>query len=174
MKIGAIALILVLGLIGVGLFKVSFVASGSHPQEIHNPLFQPLTAAEFKALLPKHKITLINMWASWCGPCKQEFPELMKLRERHQKDGLDVVFLSVDRPSELGDAEAFLKEQNVNFVSYFASEPLESTIQGIAGDWAGALPSSYVFDAAGEKLVSWQGGSNLEGFEAQILPLLAK
>ena len=168
-----IIILVVLLLTGAGAFRLRFLDSPPKPMA-KNPLFQPLDPDQLKAIFPKHRLTVVNMWASWCAPCKEEFPELIKLRDRHQKDGVDVVFISVDRPDDRGDANAFLVEQKVDFLTYFAADPIDDTIQAVGGDWGGAIPASFVFNAAGEKIDSWQGGGNLADFEAKILPRLAK
>src|SRR4051812_27957543 len=104
-------------LAAAGLMKIEFSASPtSTPAAVNNPLFQSLDPTHLKDLLPKHRFTLVNMWASWCGPCKAEFPELMELKKRHAGQGLDVVFMSVDRPADRGDASAFLMEQKIDFL----------------------------------------------------------
>jgi thiol-disulfide isomerase/thioredoxin len=155
--------------------KIEFSSSTtSTPAAVDNPLFQSLDLSHLKDLLPKHRFTLVNMWASWCGPCKAEFPELIELKKRHADQGLDVVFMSVDRPADRGDANAFLMEQKIDFLTYFAAEPIDNTIQAIAGEWAGAIPASFLYNATGERVDSWQGAGNIDDFEAKILPLLAK
>jgi thiol-disulfide isomerase/thioredoxin len=141
---------------------------------INNPLFQPLEVSQMKPMFAKHRITLVNMWASWCAPCKAEIPEIVELLKRHEKEGLGVILMSVDQPSDRGEANRFLEELKIDFPTYFAAEPIDDTIVAIAGDFASAIPASFLFNAAGERVDSWQGGAELSDFEAKILPLLAK
>lgn len=161
-------------LIFIGVGVAHRISSPPISESIDNPLFQSLDAAQMKPLFAQHRITLVNMWASWCAPCKAEIPEIVELRKRYEKEGLGVILLSVDQPSERGEASRFLTDLKIDFLSYFAAEPIDQTILAVSGDFAGAIPASFLFNAEGVKVDSWQGGAELKDFEAKILPLLAK
>lgn len=149
--------------------------SASTPSPVQNPLFQPLDEESLKPLLSHNRVTLVNMWASWCVPCKDEFPTLLTLRKEDEKAGLGMIFLSVDHPSEQADALAFLNEQKVDFVTYFAKEPIEETLGKLSqNSWAGAIPMSFLFDPQGRIVDTWLGTLDLGRLEAKISPFLAK
>jgi thiol-disulfide isomerase/thioredoxin len=114
------------------------------------------------------KGTLVNAWASFCGPCKREIPMLEKVAEKVRSRGLDVVLVSVDEPADRAKAEAFLSERGVGLTSYLAARPLGPFKQGMNPRWPGMLPASFLFDASGTLRYYWGG----EAFEEEVLPVL--
>ena len=134
------------------------------------PAFEVVSAEALKSKLRAsgRKGTLVNAWASFCGPCKREIPMLEKLAEKVRGKGLDVVLVSVDEPADLPKAEAFLKERGVSLTSYLAERPLGAFKQGINPRWPGMLPASFLFDSNGALRYYWGG----EAFKEEVLPVL--
>jgi thiol-disulfide isomerase/thioredoxin len=134
------------------------------------PALEVVTAEALKSKLRAsgRKGTLVNAWASFCGPCKREIPMLEKLAEKVRPRGLDVVLVSVDEPADLPKAEAFLKERGVALTSYLAERPLGAFKQGMNPRWPGMLPASFLFDETGTLRYYWGG----EAFEEEVLPVL--
>ena len=128
-------------------------ASGSrvlYPQEV-----KPIsTVDEMKLIMDKgkDKVTLVNFWATWCKPCVEEFPRLVKLYNNYKDRGLDIVFISVDVPEDVeSKVVPFLKKQGVDFVSYFNKfDKPEELINYIDKNWEGAIPSTYIYDKEGK------------------------
>jgi|GEM_PF-6594389 len=172
----ALTTLLTIGVLFAVIGVTKFVLRPSAtPLPVLNPLFQPLDAETLRPLLAHNRVTLVNMWASWCGPCREEFPTLLTLRKKYEKAGLGMVFLSVDHPSEHPDAVAFLGEQKVDFLTYFAKEPIEETIGKLSqNQWQGGIPMSLLFDPQGRIVDTWLGTLDLTRLEAKISPLLAK
>jgi thiol-disulfide isomerase/thioredoxin len=92
------------------------------------------------------QVIVLDVWASWCVPCKQEFPHLVELHQRHAKDGVVCVSVSLDEPQQRDTALAFLKSQGAAFPNYLLDE-------GEAGwdklDLKG-IPAVFVYDRAGQ------------------------
>jgi thiol-disulfide isomerase/thioredoxin len=124
-------------------------------------------ALKAKLVASGRKGTLVNAWASFCGPCKREIPMLEKLAAK-VRPRLDVVLVSVDEPADRPKAEAFLKELGVGLTSYLAERPLGPFKQGMNPRWPGMLPASFLFDASGTLRYYWGG----EAFEDEVLPVL--
>lgn len=112
--------------------------------------------------------TLVNAWASWCGPCKHELPTLAKFAKKHASAGLHVVLVSLDEPADRDKAAAFLKERKLGLTSYVAERPLGPFKQGMNPRWPGMLPASFLYDASGTLRYFWGG----EAFEEEIAPVL--
>lgn len=89
---------------------------------------------------------VVNVWASWCGPCREEFPLFM---EESAEWGREVAFLGVDSQDDPDAARTFLEEFRVPYPSY--SDPDEKIAKSI-GAGAG-LPMTLFFDRAGERQV---------------------
>ena len=98
------------------------------------------------------RILLINVWATWCNPCREEFPDLVSLFDEYENRDVDIVGISVDYPDEIDSKILpFLQSQQVNFPVYLQNfEKQEDFINFLNTDWSGALPASFVYDTAGE------------------------
>ncbi len=114
------------------------------------------------------KGTLVNAWASFCGPCKREIPMLEGIAKKLRPKGIDVVLVSVDEPADVAKAEAWLKERNIALTSYLAARPLGAFKMGMNPRWPGMLPASFLFDQTGKLRYYWGG----EAFEDEVLPVL--
>ncbi len=102
-----------------------------------------------------------NVWASWCGPCRHEFPFLQELSGRY---GKRVAFLGVDSEDDADAARTFLRGAPLSYPSY--SDP-DAEIQDSLG--ARGLPSTAFYDAEGALCFLKQGQySDPEGLEADI------
>lgn len=115
------------------------------------------------------KGTLVNAWASWCGPCKHELPMLALLAKDIAPRGVHVLLVSLDEPDERHKATEFLQERGIQLPSYFAERPLGPFKQGMNPRWPGMLPASFLFDATGKLRYYWGG----EAFEEELTPVIS-
>lgn len=139
------------------------------------PVLKPVEAATLKTILKKKqgKVVMINLWATWCVPCREEFPDLIKLYGKYRNRGLDLILISVDFAEQRRQVEAFLKENGVTFPTYInAEESYEDLIGFLAPDWIGGLPTTFVIDRKGRLARSLVGGQNYEVFHKAVAPLL--
>ena len=134
-----------------------------------------MEAAALKSILKKKqgRVVLINLWATWCVPCREEFPDLIKLFGKYRDRGLELILISVDFAEQRRQVEAFLKENGVTFPTYInAEESYEDLIGFLAPDWIGGLPTTFVIDRKGRLTRSLVGGQNYEVFHKAVAPLL--
>jgi thiol-disulfide isomerase/thioredoxin len=126
-----------------------------------------------KVIKPNGKPLLINFWATWCDPCREEFPELVKIGEDY-KGKIDFVTISLDYLSELkGDVPKFLAEMNATMPAYLLHTPDESAaIALVANNWSGSLPMTVLFDAKGAKAYTKMGKVKGPVVKAEIDKLL--
>lgn len=96
---------------------------------------------------------VVNVWATWCRPCVEEFPEILEFARKHQGE-VRVMLVSADFASRRELVEKFLRERGVGFVTYLKQGSDEAFVEVLSPQWSGALPATFVF-APGGKLVTW-------------------
>lgn len=136
-----------------------------------------LDAAGLKQAVARERgrVVLLNFWATWCVPCREEFPELSKLQVRHQEAGLRVIGVSTDFPKERAAVEKFLAGERPSFPSYLKKSggDDEDFINAVDSSWGGELPFSVLYDRAGKKVRVYSGSLPLAAAEKEIRKLLA-
>ena len=103
---------------------------------------------------------LVNFWATWCVPCREEFPDLVKIRGAYAAEKLDFVLVSLDDPSDIDKAvPEFLAEQRAHdLTSYLLKAADESVaINLVDPDWSGELPATFLYDRAGNVVFKHKG-----------------
>ena len=104
------------------------------------------------------KPRLINAWATWCGPCVTEFPDLVKIHRMYRGRGLEVVTVSADFPDNKESALKFLKGQQASTRNVILdSEDSYALIDALDKEWPGALPYTILVAPGGKVLYRSQG-----------------
>lgn len=101
---------------------------------------------------------LINVWATWCGPCVTEFPEFVTINRMYRLREFEVVSISLDEPARKPNAQAFLEKKHASFQNYIFNGDKYAFIESIDKDWQGALPFTVLLAPGGKVLYSKQGG----------------
>jgi thiol-disulfide isomerase/thioredoxin len=115
----------------------------------------------------KDKVVLVNNWATWCPPCKDEMPVLQAYYQAHKNDGFVVVGIeSGETAAEVAD---FVQSLGMSFPVWL--DPHGAAVAAFK-NWD--LPSSYVIDRSGMVCLSWTGPLNKTTLEKYITPLLEK
>jgi thiol-disulfide isomerase/thioredoxin len=108
----------------------------------------------------KGQVVMINFWASWCGPCRQEFPALDQIYAKYRPMGFTLVAINVE--SEKADAEKFLGATPVSFPILFDPDNAVSGQYGVS-----AMPTTVLVDRQGR--VRWQHRAYKPGDEAKYI-----
>ncbi|MBK8465423.1 MAG: TlpA family protein disulfide reductase [Chloracidobacterium sp.] len=127
-----------------------------------------------RLLKPNGKPLLINFWATWCDPCREEFPDLVKI-DSEFSGKIDLLTVSLDDLAEInGDVPRFLKEMNSKIPAYLLYTPDESAaITMVSKDWSGNLPLTILFAADGSIAYQRMGRLKHAAATAEIEKLLA-
>ena len=135
---------------------------------------EPVTAEQIHQRVrePGARATLVNVWASWCGPCREEFPSIVSLAERDRARGLRVLFVSADFEEQAPETRAFLASHHTPGPWLVKTGKDQEFIDGLDQRWSGALPVTIVFDPAGKPVQFWEGGADSARFAAAVEPLL--
>lgn len=120
------------------------------------------------------KVLLLNIWATWCVPCREEFPDLVKVANKFAKDKVEVIGISTDFPEDMkSKIIPFLKKKNVNFTNYISAfKNDEELINFINKDWNGALPATVIYDQTGNKVAFLEGKKSYADFIEQLNRLI--
>lgn len=122
----------------------------------------------------KGKALLLNIWASWCPPCKKEFPDLVKLAAKYKNSKVDIVGLSVDDKSDLNsEVIPFLQKNDVNFKIYIQNFKSIEELISFFPKWEGAIPLTVIFDKNGNEKKFIIGMRDFEFFDKAIQEVLA-
>lgn len=126
-----------------------------------------------KALTPSNKPLLVNFWATWCDPCREEFPDLVKL-DAEYKGRIDFITISLDELSEIDrDVPKFLTEMKAGMPAYLLKAmDDDAAIAFVSKEWAGALPLTILYDPAGKQIDYRQGKVKLDTVRAELDKLL--
>ena len=112
------------------------------------------------------QVVLVNLWATWCPPCKEEMPTLESFYDKHKKDGFAIVAINDGDPQS--DVLQFVEDYSLTFPiwldpTYIATEQAFKTLN---------LPSSFVIDRNGNVVLSWVGGIQLKALEKYVTPII--
>ena len=140
------------------------------PAESALPELRPATVRELRAAIaaPGASAVLVNVWATWCLPCRKEFPDLLRAAADYRGRGLRLVLVSADFEDNAGAARAFLARHGVDFLTYLKTGADMEFIDALSPRWSGALPATFVYDGAGSLRDYWEGEATYETFAARI------
>ncbi len=103
-------------------------------------------------------LRFINVWATWCGPCVAEFPELVAINRMYRNRNFEMVTVSADDPEKYDQALAFLKKQEASTTNYlFRSPDKYELIELMNSEWAGNLPYTMIVKPGGEVMFRHAG-----------------
>ena len=122
-----------------------------------------------KALTPSSKPLLVNFWSTWCDPCREEFPDLVKL-DAEYKGKIDFITISLDELSEINrDVPKFLTEMKAEMPAYLLkAQDDDAAIAVVSKEWFGALPLTILYDPSGKQIYYRQGKVKLDIVRAEI------
>ena len=121
---------------------------------------QPISLSNLRG-----KVVLLNNWATWCPPCKQEMPDLQRYYSAHQQD--DFVLIAVDQSDPVSDVQAFVAQYGLTFPIWM--DPSNQALNVFSNN---ALPNSYVIDRTGVVRLAWTGAVNEQILEKYVTPIL--
>jgi thiol-disulfide isomerase/thioredoxin len=120
----------------------------------------PVSLGDFRG-----SVVLVNLWATWCPPCREEMPTLQIFYEKYKENGF--VLIAIDQEETLEVVQPFVEEYGLTFPIW-----LDENYQAQKEFKTMSLPSSYVIDRDGQVRLMWIGGiskNNLEKYVPDII-----
>jgi len=138
------------------------------PSLVSAPHFSDLDNSTHRLEEWRGRVVVINFWASWCTPCREEMPVFIRLQDRYEQQGLQFLGVAIDDP---GKAEAFARELGVNYPTLLGAAEGLSWSRAL-GNQAGVLPYTVIFDRHGAVVARHAGGLKESEIEALFKPFL--
>lgn len=116
------------------------------------------------------KLRLINVWATWCGPCVSEFPDFMEMYHMYRRRDFEFVSISADMPSNRDKVLKFLSKQRASNTNYlFSLDDKYKLIEAIDPNWQGALPYTLLVEPGGKIVYAREGRIDLPEMKKMIV-----
>lgn len=127
-----------------------------------------------KAITPAGKPMLINFWATWCDPCREEFPELVEI-DKEYRGKIDFITVSLDDPADISTTvPKFLSSMKAEMPAYLLKTADESAvIASISKSWGGGMPFTALYNAKGELAYFREGKVVLATLRDELNKLVA-
>ena len=128
----------------------------------------PLDRVAFARMVESHhgKVVLVDFWATWCDPCREELPKLVALTKKLK---FDLITVSADEPEQEAEAAALLDREHIPQPRYIKrSDDDQLFIDSVDKKWSGALPALFLYDRSGTRVASFIGESEPADIEAAI------
>jgi thiol-disulfide isomerase/thioredoxin len=138
----------------------------------------PLIDAEgYHGILEKYrgKPVMVTFWATWCEPCRWEFPMVVQLTKKYEPKGLAVFGVSLDNDADMHLVRDFLAKNRPPFPSYRQKPGIDvdAFYRSVNPAWTGTMPQTIFYDRDGRIAGYFFGGQSQEMFEKAIRAILA-
>lgn len=174
------------GILSRPLFAQRTLATGARPRQTAGPARKTdsLAIADpavidpqgFEKILARYsgKPLLVNFWATWCEPCRHEYPLLNELAKKYAPQGLQVVGISLDDDGEMILVRRFLKRYQPIFPNFRKPPGKEKEFISVVNQkWKGSIPASFFYARDGRQIGQIIGEGQRDIFEAAIRSVLA-
>jgi len=141
---------------------------------VHDP--ELIDAAGYQKILAEYKgqPLFVTFWATWCEPCRAEYPMLNELAKQYAPQGLKVVGVNLDDDGDIILTRRFIARYKPVFPNYRKKAGGEAAFVGVVmPGWNGAIPASFFYARDGRQLGQLMGESNRDTYEAAIRTVLS-
>ena len=158
--------------------SVSAQQSRVRRQQTQLPVVQELDTEGLRTLLSpgrrRERPLLINFWATWCEPCREEFPDIIRVSRHYNPSKLEFITVSLDDVAEIKTGvPKFLKQMGAQMAPYLlnVTEP-EEAIKIISDTWSGELPATFLVDREGRVVFEHKGRITFADLSAALKTLI--
>ena len=160
-------------LVAVALLAAVSTIGAQQPVAPKDP--QLIDAQGYQKLVDQYhgKPVLITFWATWCEPCRDEFPMLNELAKEYAPKGLHVVGVNLDDDGDLILMRRFIVRYKPVFTNYRKKAGgQDAFVQAVLPGWRGEIPASFFYDKDGRQIGHLVGANDRATYEAAIRALL--
>jgi thiol-disulfide isomerase/thioredoxin len=148
-------------------------SEGNKPASGTGVVAQPIAVDSISQGLEqmKGKVVVLDLWATWCGPCRMEIPSFIKLQDKYKAQGLEIIGVSLDPITRGGNAEVvgkFMQDNKINYTIWLVNNP-NALMKYPTGQ---GIPTTYVIDRNGRTVKQYVGVQPEAVFENDIKSLL--
>ena len=119
------------------------------------------------------KVVLVDFWATWCPPCREELPVLAALERKWRDKGVVLITISADEPEQERDAREVLSQAGIPLPAYLKRvKSNEDFINSVDRTWSGALPALFLYGREGKMAGSFIGETSADEIERAVRKLL--
>lgn len=132
---------------------------------------------EVKALIANDtdRLRLINIWATWCGPCVSEMPDLVEMHRMYRRRPFEMVTISLDNPGQQAEVVRVLNEHAASMTNYhYTGTNKYAFIEAVSDDWQGALPFTMLVRPGGEVVYSHMGAIDSHEVKRAIMDQIGR
>lgn len=116
------------------------------------------------------KVLVVNYWATWCTPCRDEIPALMKVEHKYSSNGVKLVGIAIDNVAKV---QEYAKDMQIDYTLLIGGIDTLSAVKDL-GNHAGVLPFTVVLDRAGKLVYAHAGAVTEDGLGVVLGPLISK
>ena len=153
------------------------VSLGAAPQQSRAGDPQVIDAAGYQKLLDGYRgqPLLVTFWATWCEPCRDEYPMVHELAKRYSPQGLRVIGISLDEDGDLILMRRFLARYQPVFPNYRmkGGRGTSAFAQKVNPRWTGAIPASFLYSADGRQIGQMVGSNSRQVYEDALRKLVS-
>lgn len=153
---------------------LSLAAMAQTPAPKDPPL---IDAAGYQKLIEanKGKPVLVAFWATWCEPCRDEFPMLNELAKQYEPQGLKVIGVNLDQDGDIILMRRFIARYKPAFPNYRKQNGGEDEfVRAVLPGWNGSIPASFFYSKDGKQIGHLVGATDKQTYDAAIRMLLSK
>jgi thiol-disulfide isomerase/thioredoxin len=165
----------VLFIVAIGLAGIAWMATGGGGKSapIATSAAPIVTASVSQSLEAfRGKVVILDIWATWCPPCRMEIPDFVKLQEKYRDQGVEIIGVSIDPIDPRGGGAPavapFMQQYKINYHVWMVNSPTALTGYPMGQ----GIPTTYVIDRNGRISKTYVGAKAMSVFESDIKELL--
>ena len=157
---------ILLPVIFLALYARNPMSNAKPVERVPHFTLQTLEGEEITFEQLKGKVLLINFWATWCGPCRSEIPDFVKMYDSHRKDGLEILGIVLNSGS-IDEVRQFVKTNAINYPILTGNDAYKTALTKKFGGVRG-IPTTFLVDRNGKIQKKWVGARGAKEFMKEI------